>query len=273
MIFGLLDQMLIALPLFFGAYVTISLLKMPDFSLESAYLCGALAGALTAHLPVGYAMLAGVGGGCFVALIVSLVAFRCKLPFLLAAIIVNGLCHGITQGILGTSMRSVQMTLPFSEHAVLMVAGVMCACVMFFVLRSKLAYAWAAFGHNRQFFECHAISGGFVKTSGIVVGYACAGLSGFLFSLSNGFVDLTMGFGVVLICLTALTLGASVIRSAKPHFVVPIVGLVLFFSIQQTLLQLGLNLKYFNAFQALVVLGAILFMARKERRVIDHLGV
>ena len=40
MILPILDQALIALPLLIGAYITLSLLKLPDFSIESAYLAG-----------------------------------------------------------------------------------------------------------------------------------------------------------------------------------------------------------------------------------------
>ena len=41
----ILEQVLLHFPLILGAYISISLLKVPDLSLESAYVCDAIMGA------------------------------------------------------------------------------------------------------------------------------------------------------------------------------------------------------------------------------------
>jgi putative ABC transport system permease protein len=254
MIFSILEQALIALPLVIGAYFTLSLLKLPDFSVESAYLFGAVAAFLTQDLPLPLVLLSAMCGGMIVGITVSFLNQILRIPFLLAAIVTNGLFHGITQYLLGTSVSSFHLALPMSELTLILCAATLLLLIFGFSIRSQLGYSWAIYGNNTQFFNNHHnISGRYVVFSGVIVGHGCAGISGFLFAQSNGFVDLTMNFGIILLCLTAIMIGKLLIPTYRPNLLVPLIGVAAFFLIQQTLLRMGLNLKYFNAFQALFI--------------------
>jgi putative ABC transport system permease protein len=273
MILPILHQALIALPLLMGAYITFSLLKLPDFSIESAYLFGAVMAYVAGDLPLPLIILSASLGGAMVGAIVSTLNQYLKLPFLLGAIITNGFFHGLTQYVLGTSMKSFHPALMFSEHFLFVLVGICLVGIVGISLRSQLGYSLAIYGNNPLFFQHHPTSGSYVTFFGVIVGHACAGIGGFLFALSNGFVDLTMNFGVILFCLTALILGKSLIRTNRPNILVPLVGLVAYFCVQQTLLHVGLNLKYFNSFQSLFILAALFCLSKKEKISLDHLGV
>jgi ABC-type uncharacterized transport system permease subunit len=267
------DQILMLLPLILGSYIIFSLLKLPDFSLESAYLCGAIGAYLTQDLPLPVMLISSILGGCLVGMTVSTLHQTLKIPVLLSAIITNGLFHGLTQYVLGTSLKTFHPTLPMSEQTLFILIGAALITLFIFTLRSELGYSFAIYGNNPLFFKHHPVSERFVLLCGVMIGHACAGMSGFLFAVSSGFVDLTMNFGIVLLCLTAIILGKSLIKTHRPQVLIPLLGLILFFSIQQTLLRVGLNLKYFNGFQALFVLGALCLMQRRKKITLDHLGV
>lgn len=273
MIFSILEQALIVLPLVMGAYFTLSLLKLPDFSIESAYLFGAVAAFLAKDLPLPFVLLSAILGGSFVGMIVCILNQILRIPFLLAAIVTNGLIHGFTQYLLGTSVKSFQLILPLQELSLLLGIALILTIALSFIMRSQLGYSLAIYGNNPQFFQNHFISGRYVVFAGVIVGYACAGISGFLFALSNGFVDLTMNFGVILLCLTAIMIGKFFISTYRPHLLIPLLGVIAFFFIQQFLLRLGLNLKYFNTFQAIFILVILYFGHRKQTLSLDHLGV
>jgi putative ABC transport system permease protein len=273
MLLPILDQALIALPLLIGAYITFSLLKLPDFSIESAYLFGATLAYMAKDLPLPLILLSGAVGGLLVGATVCTLHQILKLPFLLAAIITNGLFHGLTQYMLGTSMQSFHPQMICSERFLFALVGLGSIGIASFGLRSQFGYCLAIYGHNPLFFQHHPTSGRYVTFLGMMTGHGCAGIGGFLFALSNGFVDLTMNFGIILLCLTSLILGKTNIRTPRPNILVPVVGLVAYFCIQQTLLHLGLNLKYFNAFQALVILAALCSFHKKQKLSLDHLGV
>jgi putative tryptophan/tyrosine transport system permease protein len=268
MILSIIEQALIALPLILGAYLTLSLLKLPDFSLESAYLFGGVASFLAKDFPLPLILLASACGGILVGLTVSFLNLKMKIPYLLAAIITNGLFHGLTQYLLGTSMKSLPLDFSF-PFLVALAIGLSASFAL--GMGSRLGMCFAIYGNNPLFFSHHKISGNYVVATGVAMGHGLAGISGFLFATANGFVDLTMGFGVILLCLTALIMGKMATKRMNPQILVPLAGILAYFAIQQLLLRIGLNLKYFNAFQALFILG-VLFAGRKKHS-LDQLGV
>lgn len=274
MIISIIEQALIALPLVMGAYLILSLLKLPDFSIESAYLFGAVGAFLTKDLPIPFIFLSAMGGGIVVGMTVSFLNQFLGLPFLLAAIVTNGLFHGLTQYLLGTSVISFHLAFPLHELIMLLSIGLLFISTIFLGLRSQLGYSLAIYGNNPLFFANHNLSGRYVACVGVMIGHGCVGISGFLFAQSNGFVDLTMNFGVILLCLTALMVGKLCMRGfSRPTIFIPLVGIIAYFMIQQTLLRLGLNLKYFNAFQALFILSVLFLGQKKQSLTFDHLGV
>ena len=101
MIYSIIEQALIALPLVIGGYLILSLLKLPDFSIESAYLFGAVGTLLFYNsLPFPIVLASAIGAGCLVALIVTTLNQFLHIPYLLAAIVTNnGLLSWIDSGI------------------------------------------------------------------------------------------------------------------------------------------------------------------------------
>jgi putative ABC transport system permease protein len=273
MIFSIIEQAVIAMPLILGAYLTISLLKLPDFSIESAYLFGAVTAFIAKDLPLPLVLLSAIGGGMFVGMIVCFFNQILHIPYLLAAIVTNGLFHGITQYALGKSVEGFSYSFPIPEVVFVAVLSITVVILVSLFLRAQLGYSFAIYGNNPQFFSNHRISSKYVVFGGILIGHGLVGLSGFLFAQSTGFVDLTMNYGVILMCLTALMIGKLLVNFKHPNVFVPILGILAFFLIQQSLLRVGLNLKYFNTFQAVFVLAVLLIGQRRKTLTLDHLGV
>lgn len=270
MIISILEQSLIFLPLIIGAYCTLSLLKFPDFSIESAYLFGAVMAFLGKELPFPLIPIIAAAGGMVVGLLVTILNQLLHIPFLLAAIVVNGLFHGMTQYLLGTSVQSFQLSLPIHELSFLiLIVVVLLFCFSIFI-RSQLGYSWAIYGNNPLYFQHHSPSGRYVVFSGVIISHGSIGISGYLFAQANGFVDLTMNFGIILMCLTALMIGKLLITKRHPNFFVPLIGIIAFFIIQQSLLHMGLNLKYFNAFQGIFILVILWIGHRKQPLTLVH---
>ena len=99
------EQTLMHIPLMFGAYISFSLMKVPDLSIETAYVVGALCGSHmlmgTQGVPMGLQLIlvivASLIGGILVGITSSLITQKAKIPHLLSSIITFGLFHGINQ--------------------------------------------------------------------------------------------------------------------------------------------------------------------------------
>jgi putative tryptophan/tyrosine transport system permease protein len=160
------------------------------------------------------------------------------------------------------------------ELPLLLVIGLCIIAMLIFLCRTQLCYAWAVFGSSPHFFRHYGISAHYVFVVGLCVSNALAGLTGYLFAQSTGFADINMGVSKTLFCITALMLGKTVCNTKKPIMpLIPIIGCILYFVMQQLLLKVGFNLKYFTAVQALLVLIILIVHARRAGNTIDHLGV
>lgn len=285
------EQFLIHVPLLLGSYISISLMKLPDLSIESAYVCGAIIGAqcipyvgtLPMYMQLAVVIVASLFGGALVGTTSSLLTQYVGMPHLLSSIITFGIFYGINQLMAGSYLSLSSYVNPLitggvSKHPELIILsciGIVLSLLIYLLFKKQLGYAFAIYGNNPYFFQHYGISIRYVFILGIILSNALAGLSGYLFAQSNGFADINMGFGKALLCITALILGKVITQQKKPISIgTPLVGGAAYFSLQQLLLKIGFNLKYFTTVQAIVTLCILAITYRKQtKKHIDHLGV
>lgn len=286
-----IDQAIIYMPMVIGAFISISLMKIPDLSLESAFTAGAIAAYhllklnLDIHqyflLPL--VIMVSFLGGMVVGITSSILTSLCKFPHLLSSIITTGLFHGINLLVLGTCNASfTSCSNPFSsgnlsnylyERYYIFAIVVIVYLITYVLYKSQLGIAFSIYGRNKQFFKRHGISERYVFMSGVIISNGFVGISGFLCAYTQGFVDTGMGVSIALLALTALILG-KVMLGKNNALYIPIVGSCSYFVIQQGLLHVGFDLKFFTTVQALLVLTIlVIYYKSSTRQAIDHLGV
>jgi ABC-type uncharacterized transport system permease subunit len=82
-----------------------------------------------------------------------------------------------------------------------------------------------------------------------------------------------MGFGKLLLCVTSLILG-KIIPTKNVSVAIPISGIFTYFTLQQLLLKVGLDLRYFTMIQAFVIVIILVLHRRNQNHLYtDHLGV
>jgi putative ABC transport system permease protein len=283
------EQALLYFPLILGSYISFSLLKVPDLSIETAYICGAILSAFSMHyiihLPWFVALfviiLISMLAGASVGIMSSLLTQYLAIPHLLSTIITTGIFHGIHQLIAGVYVSlSHYPSLVYSSliplHPELPVLGilfVMLVLLAAYLFSTQLGYCFVIFGINKSFFTHYDISMSYIFICGVALANALAGLSGYLVAQSNGFADITMGFGKILLCVTALILG-SLFQRQTFSVLNPVLGMWLYFIIQQLLLKGGFNLRYFTMVQSIIVLIIMLvrYITHKNKQN-DYLGL
>jgi len=283
------EQALLHFPLILGAYISVSLMKVPDLSIESAYVFGALCASTALpfvhHLPsivsIPIIICASLSGGICVGLTSSLLTQKAHIPHLLSSIITIGIFHGVSQLIAGVylslsgykNLLTIEIIPLHPELPFLGIIFIICTLIAIYFFKTELGYSLAVFGNNPNFFANYGISSSYIFMIGIIIANALAGLSGYLFAQSNGFADINMGFGKLLLCVTALILGKS-IHHKTLSVITPIVGLFGYFTLQQLLLKVGFDLRYFTAVQALVIVIILISHYKKNESLnSDHLGV
>lgn len=289
----ILEQSCLHIPIMVGAYISFSLLKVPDLAIESAYIVGALCAVYmlksTTMLPAPLALMIVVGasfiGGAFVGGVSSVLTKKGRFPHLLSNLVTFGLFHGINQFFspvyvsLSNIRNPLTMMMYWPQYPdIVMLVGIAALLVLgvAFILKTQIGYSYAVYGNNPLFFKNYGISTSLVFISGVMIANGLAGVGGYLFVQSNNFLELNMSLGKALLCITSLILGKALVGTKRPIALsIPIVGTFAYFALQQILLKFGFNLKYFTAIQALIVMLVLLYAYRKNPQQLlhDNLGV
>lgn len=284
---GILEQTALYAPLLMGAYLDIGLMKLPDLSLTSAFTFGAIVGvkmlALCHTLPQPLALLlvvsASLIGGMCVGALSSALTQRAHFPHLLSSIITEGLFHGVTQLVLGSSNSSLSaytnpldtsLLQQYPELPLLAVISTLIVIGMFLFLKTPLGTACSIYGQNPRFFNHYPISLPYVFTAGVMLSNGLAGLAGYYFAQSNGFVDCSMGMGIPLFAITVLLVGKTL--SIKYPLIAALGGLLIYFLLQQLLLIVGFNLNYFTCIQSCILL-CILLNSTRNKTIFTSTGI
>jgi putative tryptophan/tyrosine transport system permease protein len=276
------EQASLSFPLVLGSFISFSLLRVPDLSVETAYVFGASisAQALVGGLGFPAAIVGAMCGGLLVGFLSSAITQYAGLPHLLSSILVMGLFHGVLQFFLGGSFLSLGGARGCGGVGIYLPALIALGLLfgVFLLLKSQLGTAFFIYGDNPLFLSNYAISTPFVFIVGVALAGGLAGVSGFLDVQAAGFVDMNMGAGRALFCITALVLGRAVASSVRRGGVVtPLAGVLLYYVLQQFLLRAGFDLRYFTMAQAFIVLLFLVIEYRGKETgkspSVDNLGV
>src|SRR3989339_1241515 len=276
------EQSMIYFPLVLGSYISFSLLKVPDLSLEMAYLIGAFFGGYILQIMQGCSLLyilfmvifGSICGGMLVGFISSCITYFGNIPHLLSSIITFGFFQGLFLMISNpyislAKFDNVFMVMPYFEQypelLILLMINFCICCMGVYVFRTQLGYSFVIFGCNPTFFQHFKISTAYVFIMGVVIANGLAGLAGFFFAQTNNLVEVNMGIGKSLFCITTLILGKTFLYHCKNSIFMPILGVVIYFGLQQLLLHIGFDLKYFTMMQSLLVLMILLTIYNQNR--------
>lgn len=279
MILPILEQILMFLPLIIGAYISMSLMKITNFSIESAYLFGAivagqaLQNGYSGPLALFIALISSACAGALVGVFTALLFEKAKFSDVLSAIITVGFFYGLAQMVMAGShitlsglYNPLKMYVYFEKypHLITMLCVSLTLYLLFMIfVKTQLGMSCAIYGNNKLFLQNYRMNQSYVVISGLAISNGLAGISGYMVSQSNGFVDLYMGMGLPLLCLSSLILGKSmrgVFRPIQPS--VPILGTTAYFVVQSVLLKIGFDLRYFTAVQAVIVAAMLVFTSR-----------
>ena len=277
-----LEQSFLFAPFVFGGYISIALMKLPDLSLEAAFLAGAIAtskvisffGSINSAASIASVIIVPIVAGMLVGFFTFFLTQITKLPHLIASMITIGLMHGMSQIILQTSLlslashKTILTIFNSSEILPLSIIFLIMTALLALFFKTALGICLAVYGSNPQFFTHYHISTKLVVAAGLMLGNGLAGLAGSLITQAHGFVEITMSTGIALQAITALMLGnlmyKMVCHKKKTTVFISVTGIVLYFIIQQSLLRLGFDLKYFTSVQALAVLILMISQYRTE---------
>ena len=264
-----------------GVYITYKILDASDLTVDGSFCTG---GAVCAMLitagwniwaAIGAAMLAGMLAG----LVTGFFHTKCGIPAILSGILTQLGLWSVNLAIMDmkanvavnvnnfdllVSLRYLQEvqkgTRPFYEHPVLVV-GVLTVVVigiLYWFFGTELGCSIRATGANGNMARAQGINTNFNKVLGFALANTLVALSGALLCQYNGFAEINMGRGAIVIGLAAIIIGEVVFSRIFINFGLKLlavsIGAVIYYMVVQFVVSvLAINTNYLKLFSALIV--------------------
>ena len=259
-----------------GVFLTFRVLDIADLSVEGTFPLGAAVAAtlIDAGHSVWFAMLIALIAGCIGGTVTALLTTKLKIPALLSGILtmiglysVNLMIMGkanvpllraetvftLTEDLFGVS--SVVATL-----LVGLIATTVVGVIMYWFFGTVLGTAIRATGCNPQMARAQGINTNVMVILGLLISNGLVALSGALVAQSNGFADVGMGTGTIVIGLASVIIGEVLFgtRSFKNWLISVVLGSVVYRAVIAIVLELGMppnDLKLFTAVLVAIALS------------------
>lgn len=254
-----------------GLYLSFRILNVTDMTVEGTFPLGAAtAVSLIVHGVNPYlASLAAFGAGMIAGLITGLLTTKGKIPSLLAGILTMTAAYSVNLRIMGNksnlsllgqeTLFSNQFLrqLPQYFDSVVMGMGVIVIitiCLVLF-LNTEYGQAFIATGDNPTMARSMGISTNKMVIFGLMVSNGLVGLCGALVAQSNGYADINMGIGTIVIALASIIIGEVAFGELTlgQRLVAVTLGSIVYRLLLLAVLQLGFSANDLNLLSSIVL--------------------
>lgn len=259
-----------------GVFLTFRVLDIADLSVEGTVPLGAAVAAtlIDAGHSVWFAMLIALIAGCIGGTVTALLTTKLKIPALLSGILTMIGLYSVNLMIMGKAnvpLLRAETVFTLTENLfgvssvvatliVGLVATVIVGAIMYWFFGTVLGTAIRATGCNPQMARAQGINTNVMVILGLLISNGLVALSGALVAQSNGFADVGMGTGTIVIGLASVIIGEVLFgtRSFKNWLISVVLGSVVYRAVIAIVLELGMppnDLKLFTAVLVAIALS------------------
>lgn len=207
-----------------GVYLTYRILDVADLTVEGSFPLGAAVASamIVADVPAWVATIAAFLAGGLAGLITGFLHAKLNIPALLAGIVTMTGLYSINLRILGqanltllnstTLINQIQAFGVDKTMAVLilgLIAILLVIVCLHLFFSTEIGMAVRATGDNLEMSEANGINIQFTKILGFMLGNGLISLSGALLAQNNGYADVNMGIGAIVIGLASVIIGET----------------------------------------------------------------
>ena len=238
-----------------GVYLTFKVLDLADLTVDGSFGTGGavLVVCTIAGMNIWLAMLLAFLAGCIAGLVTGILTQLALYSVNLRSMSgrANVALNIDEYGIL-VSLRYIPKSILVGGAFALVIIG-----LLYWFFGTELGAGVRATGCNEAMARANGINTGFNKVLGLVLSNGIVALSGGLLAQYQGFADINMGRGAIVIGLAAVIIGDVIFGKLFKNFALrllaAVLGGVIYYIVIQLVLQMGLNANDLKLFSALVV--------------------
>lgn len=261
-----------------GIFISMRIFDIPDITTDGSYTLGASLTAimLVQNLPLPLIILVVFLGGALAGMCTGLIHAKLKVDALLAGILMMTALYSINLSVMQKSNIPLSEdtfnilnlfeflgSQVLSQFLVLALLVAIIFLILTYILRTDFGLSMRATGNAESMIRANGVNTDLMKIIGLGLANALIAFSGFLIVQYQGFADINMGIGVVIIGLGSVMIGETLsnwFKIKKIYFRIlgVILGTIVFRLILALTLDLGVHpnlLKLVTAVFVLVVVA------------------
>ena len=257
-----------------GIYLTFRILDIADLTVDGSLCTGGavcIMMMLSGH-NVLVSMLVATLAGMVTGLVTGLFHTFMGIPAILSGILTQLALYSVNLKIMGkanqainvdkydllVSLRYIKNVVFFKNPIfVVTICIILLVLVLYWFFGTELGCALRATGCNGNMARAQGINTNFSKVLGLMLSNGLVGLSGALLSQYQGFADINMGRGAIVIGLAAVIIGEAIFGRIFRNFGLKLIGValgsILYYIVLQTVIWLGVDTDLLKLFSAVVV--------------------
>jgi putative ABC transport system permease protein len=251
-----------------GLYITYKILAISDLTVDGSICTGAAVCAMliTGGMNPWLAMLCAMLTGGLCGLVTGFLHTVLDIPAILSGILTQLALWSINLKIMGQANRPLSarkfpviLTQMDTTQAIIMLVIIAVAIIalLYWFFGTALGCSIRATGCNINMSRAPGINTELNKVLGLVISNALVALSGALLAQYQGFADINMGRGAIVIGLAAIVIGEVFFSKIARNFAVRLCGVlvggIIYYLVYQVIVFLGLDTDLLKMLSAVVV--------------------
>ena len=251
-----------------GVYITFRVLDFADLTVDGTLATGGavLVISMMNGMNVYVALLLSFIAGCVAGLVTGVLNTLLGIPPILAGILTQLALYSVNLRILGKSNQALSIykyhvlaSMTDITKAIIIVAIFVVAiiAILYWFFDTELGHSIRATGCNQNMSRANGINIKFTKIVALILSNGLVALAGGLLSQYQGFADVNMGRGAIVIGLAAVIIGEVIFGKIFKNFALRLLavafGGIIYYIVMQFVINLGLNTDDLKLLTAVIV--------------------
>lgn len=265
-----------------GVFLSFRVLDAADLSVEGSFPLGAAVAAtgIVAGLGITVSVLLAIVAGCLAGAVTGYLTTKLRIPVLLSGILTMIGLYSVNLHVMGkanvgllqettlfTLFESFGLTVPQAGLVVGLLFAVVVGVIIYWFFGTEIGTAIRATGINAQMARAQGINTDGMMVLGLVISNGLVALSGAIVAQNNGFADVGMGVGTIVIGLASVIIGEVLFGAStfKMRLVSVVLGSIVYRLVIAAVLEMGMppnDLKLFTAVLVAIALSLPLIKSK-----------
>lgn len=270
-----LEQSLIFAIMVLGVYISFRILNFPDMTVDGTFPLGAAISAklltlgVNPYLTLLVALVAGAAAGA----VTGLIHVKLKVKDLLAGILVMTALYSVNLRVMEKSNIPLfeEDNIFNTEYSMMITIVVLILISKFlldYLLKTKFGFALKALGDNENLIVSLGLNEERYKIYGLMIANSFVAFSGAVLAQYQGFADVGMGTGIIVIGLASIIIGDTLFgkRRRLAGTTIVIIGSILYRGVIAVTLSMGMDASDLKLITSVIVIVILWIQKQKDKR-------